>query len=116
MPLTLPKLDDRSYADLLEEARTLIPSLDPAWTDHNPTDPGITLIELFAWLAEMLIYRADQVPDRHRLAFLKLLNGLTAQLSLLAGAAGLNDTARQGLLDLLYEPGQAAPPAGLVDA
>ncbi len=116
MPLTLPKLDDRAYADLLEEARTLIPSFYPAWTDHNPTDPGITLIELFAWLSELLIYRTDQVPNRHRLAFLKLLNGPSAQLSLLAGATGLDDATRQRLLDLLYAPSQGAPAVDLVDS
>ncbi len=75
MTLPLPKLDDRTFEDLVDEARTLIRTYEPAWTNHNPSDPGMTLIELFAWLAEMLIYRADQVPDRHRLAFLQLLNG-----------------------------------------
>ncbi len=75
MALPLPNLDDRTYADLVEEARALIPSLYPEWTNHNPTDPGITLIELFAWLTEMLIYRANRVPDQHMITFLKLLNG-----------------------------------------
>jgi hypothetical protein len=75
MLLQLPKLDDRTYAELVAEARTLIPTYDLIWTDHNPSDPGITLIELFAWLTEMLIYRVDQIPDGHQLAFLRLLNG-----------------------------------------
>jgi hypothetical protein len=75
MPLTLPDLDDRSYADLLAEARALIPALAPDWTDHNPADPGITLIELFAWLTEMLLYRVNQVTDNNQLAFLRLING-----------------------------------------
>jgi hypothetical protein len=75
MPLTLLDLDDRSYADLVTEARALIPALAPDWTDHNPADPGITLIELFAWLTEMLLYRIDQVTDSSRLAFLRLING-----------------------------------------
>jgi hypothetical protein len=75
MTLPLPSLDDRTFADLVEEGRTLIRTYQPRWTNYNPSDPGITLIELFAWLAEMLIYRADQVPDRHRLVFLRLLNG-----------------------------------------
>src|SRR5262249_47956296 len=66
---------DRSYADLVAEARSRIPGLHPAWTDHNPTDPGIVLVELLAWLAEMLIYRADQVPEDHYDAFLSILNG-----------------------------------------
>jgi hypothetical protein len=75
MPLTLPDLDDRSFADLVAEGRALIPALAPDWTDHNPADPGITLIELFAWLTEMLLYRVNQVTDANRLAFLRLING-----------------------------------------
>lgn len=71
----LPRLDDRSYEDLVTEARALIPAYAPDWTDHNPSDPGIALLELFAWLAEMLIYRTDQIADPHRIAFLRLLNG-----------------------------------------
>ncbi len=75
MPLILPDLDDRRYADLVEEARALIPSYAPEWTNHNPSDPGITLIELFAWLSEMLIYRLNRVSDDNLRTFLKLLNG-----------------------------------------
>src|SRR4051794_3891664 len=71
----LPRLDDRSYEELLAEARALVPAHASEWTDHNPSDPGIALLELFAWLAEMLIYRADQIPDPHRLAFVRLLRG-----------------------------------------
>jgi hypothetical protein len=72
--LSLPVLDDRRFADLVEEAKSLIPAYQPEWTDYNPSDPGITLIELFAWLAEMLIYRADQIPERQTRSFLKLLD------------------------------------------
>jgi len=68
-------LDDRTYADLVTEARALLPALHPAWTDHNPSDPGVTLVELFAWLTEILVYRVDQVPTQHTWAFLGLLNG-----------------------------------------
>jgi hypothetical protein len=75
MPLQLPALDDRRYADLLAEARRLIPIYDPTWTDHNSSDPGITLIELFAWLAEMLIYRLDRITAENQRKFLRLLNG-----------------------------------------
>ena len=75
MPLQLPNLDDRSYNDLLEEALALIPALSPEWTNHNPSDPGITLVELFAYLSDMLIYRLNRVTDENIRKFLKLLNG-----------------------------------------
>jgi hypothetical protein len=76
MSIPQPTLDDRTYADLLAEARALIPSLAPQWTNHNPSDPGITLVELFAWLTEMLIYRVNRLPEATTDAFLQLLNGL----------------------------------------
>lgn len=75
MSLPLPNLDDRTFADLMEQARSLIPAYDPKWTDHNPSDPGITLLECFAWLTEMLIYRTNRIPEQHLIAFLRLLNG-----------------------------------------
>jgi len=75
MPLPLPNLDDRTYSDLVEEAIALIPSEAPEWTDHNPSDTGIILIELFAWLTEMLLYRTNQISDSNQAAFLTLLKG-----------------------------------------
>ena len=75
MPLPLPNLDDRSYEDLVAEATSLIPVEYPEWTDHNPSDTGIILIELLAWLTEMVLYRVDRVPDKNMEIFLKLLNG-----------------------------------------
>src|ERR1044071_2212541 len=75
MPINLPNLDDRTYDDLIREARSLIPAYTPdEWTNHNASDPGITLIELFAYLSEMLIYRLNRVTDANRYAFLKLLD------------------------------------------
>jgi hypothetical protein len=75
MPLQLPNLDDRRYNDLVAEALTRIPAYSPGWTNFNPSDPGITLIELFAYLADMLSYRLDRVTDDNKRKFLKLLNG-----------------------------------------
>ncbi|GAA4609833.1 hypothetical protein BJY16_007530 [Actinoplanes octamycinicus] len=75
MPIPSPELDDRTFAALLDEARARIRTEDPEWTNHNVSDPGITLIELFAWLTEMLVYRTGRVPDQHVRTFLKLLNG-----------------------------------------
>jgi predicted phage baseplate assembly protein len=72
MPLPLPNLDTRTWADLVEEARALIPRYAPAWTDHNVHDPGITVIELLAWLVEQQVYRVNRVPAAHRRKFLAL--------------------------------------------
>ena len=100
MPLPLPNLDDRTYNDLLEEARALIPSLFPAWTDHNPTDPGIILIELFAWLAEMTIYHLNRVPDASYIAFLRLLRGPDWRLEGELDKARLDAAIRETVLTL----------------
>lgn len=72
MPLDVPNLDDRRWADLVEDARALIPRLAPRWTDHNVHDPGITFIELFAWLTEMEIYQLNRVGAKHREVFGRL--------------------------------------------
>ncbi len=74
MPLLLPNLDDRTWADLVDEGRALLPVYGPEWTDHNASDPGITLIELLAWFSEMEIYGLNQVSDRDRLKFLRLVD------------------------------------------
>lgn len=73
MALPIPNLDDRSFNDLLQEAKSLIPIYNKDWTNHNPSDPGITLLEMFAWLSEMIIYRLNQVPEANYRAFLELL-------------------------------------------
>jgi hypothetical protein len=78
MPLVLPNLDDRRWADLVEEGRALIPVFGPEWTDHNVHDPGITLMELLAWVAEMDIFEVNQISDRHKRKFLELI-GVTPQ-------------------------------------
>lgn len=74
----LPKLpnsnlDDRAFKDLVEECLLRIPRYCPEWTNHNPSDPGVTLIELFAWLTDQMQLRFNQVPRRYYVAFLELL-------------------------------------------
>jgi len=115
MPIPLPNLDNRTFADLVEEMRALIPRYAPQWTDHNLSDPGIMLIDLFAWLTEALIYRLNRIPQASEARFLELLgarfqpaqpatgsvlvtaSGLTAPLGLVRGTplvariAGLTD-------------------------
>lgn len=71
----LPKsdLDDRTFEELVEECLLRIPRYCPEWTNYNPGDPGVTLIELFAWLVHQMLARFNQVPRRHYVAFLELL-------------------------------------------
>ncbi|RMH34158.1 MAG: putative baseplate assembly protein [Nitrospirae bacterium] len=73
MPIRPPALDDRSFDDLVEEMLARIPAHTPEWTNPRLGDPGRTLIELFAWLVDTLLYRANLIPERQRLAFLQLL-------------------------------------------
>jgi predicted phage baseplate assembly protein len=73
MSLRPPRLDDRSYDDLVAELVARIPAHTPEWTNPRAGDPGRTLIELFAWLGDALLYRANLIPERQRLAFLRLL-------------------------------------------
>ncbi len=73
MPLVIPTLDDRKYQELLDEALARIPVHTPEWTNFNRSDPGVTLIEIFAFMTENLLYRSNQIPERNRKKFLKLL-------------------------------------------
>jgi len=84
MPLPTPNLDDlRFQKDLVDEARRRIIRYCPEWTDYNLSDPGITLIELFAWMTEMLVYRLNRVPEK---TFIKFLDLLGVQLQPAASA------------------------------
>jgi predicted phage baseplate assembly protein len=73
MALPVPNLDDRRFQDLVDDAKRLVARRCPEWTDHNVSDPGVTLIEAFAWMTDQLIYRLNRVPDRQYVTFLDLL-------------------------------------------
>lgn len=73
MSLPVPNLDDRHFQSIVDEAKSLIPTYCPEWTNHNVSDPGVALIELFAWMTEMAIYRLNQVPDVFYTRMLNLL-------------------------------------------
>src|SRR5262245_45891672 len=73
MPILPPALDDRSFDDLVDDLVRRIPAHTPEWTNPRVGDPGRTLIDLFAWLGDTILYRANLVPERQRLAFLRLL-------------------------------------------
>jgi hypothetical protein len=71
MPLPVPNLDDRDYAGLLRDARALVPTLAPEWTDLTPGDPGVALLELFSYLTESMLFRLNRLPEK---AYVELLN------------------------------------------
>jgi len=73
MVLPAPELDDRDFQSLVDDAKRLVQQRSPEWTDHNVSDPGVTLIEAFAQMTDLLIYRLNRVPDRHYVKFLELI-------------------------------------------
>ncbi len=73
MPLTTPNIDDRRFQDLVRDALARVPVHTPEWTQLGESDPGVTLVELFAFLTESLLYRANRVPEVSRSKFLRLL-------------------------------------------
>jgi predicted phage baseplate assembly protein len=64
MALPAPNLDDRRFQDLVDDAKRMVMRRCPEWTDHNVSDPGVTLIETFAFMTDQLLFRLNQVPDR----------------------------------------------------
>ncbi|MFD8825808.1 putative baseplate assembly protein [Streptomyces sp. NPDC059605] len=73
MALPSPNLDDRRFQQLVDEAKRYVQQRTPEWTDHNVSDPGVTLIETFAYMVDQLLYRLNRVPDKNYSAFLDLL-------------------------------------------
>ena len=88
---TAPVVDPRGYQELLDEALARIPVHNPEWTNFNRSDPGVTLVELFAFLTEALVYRANQIPERNRRKFLSLLGVPVAPASSARGIVELRN-------------------------
>jgi hypothetical protein len=86
MPLRSPNLDDRTFEQLVEEAKTQIRTHCPAWSDLSPGDPGTVLVEAFAYLTDVMIYRLNRIPEKAYIEFLNLL-GLKLQPPIAAGAS-----------------------------
>ena len=72
MPIAAPKLDDRGFADLVADARQVIERLAPDWTDRSPNDPGMVLVEVFAHLTDVMLYRLNRLPLSAYVEFLRL--------------------------------------------
>ena len=73
MSLNAPNLDDRSFQNIVDDVKRQIGRRCPEWSDHNVSDPGVTLIELFAWMTEMTLFRLNQVPERNYVKFLEMI-------------------------------------------
>jgi predicted phage baseplate assembly protein len=97
MALPAPDLDDRRFQQLVDDAKRMVMARCPAWTDHNVSDPGVTLIETFAYMTDVLLYRLNRVPDKLYLKFLELIG-----LQLFPATS-----ARTGLTFYLSSPAQA---------
>src|SRR5438128_8255782 len=98
MPLPTPILDDRSYQQLRDELVRRIPVYAPEWTDNNASYPGITLIELFAFLGENLLFRFNQIPDSTKLAFLRQLQIPMRTAAIASSMLALTTDAPDGVL------------------
>lgn len=73
MTLPSPRLDSRTFADLVAEARERIPRYTPEWTNFNDSDPGMTLVKLHAWMTETILHELNRVPELNYVKFLDLL-------------------------------------------
>lgn len=99
MTITVPVLDDRSFAQLVREARARVAVHTPEWTNLNESDPGATILEVFAFLTDNLLYRSNRIPEASRVKFLSMLG-----ISLQPAAPGL------GLITVSNDKGLLQPP------
>ena len=97
MTLPAPNLDDRRFQELVDDAKRYVMRRCPDWTDHNVSDPGVTLIETFAYMTDSMLFRLNRVPDRLYIKFLELIG-----LRLLPATP-----ARTGVTFWLSSPAQA---------
>lgn len=82
MPIQLPRLDSKTYQNLIDEMVNSIPKYNKEWTNFNPSDPGITILELLAYISEILLFECDQISRSSYINFMKLV----------AGPKGMHDT------------------------
>jgi len=73
MTIDIPELDDKTFEELVERAKKRLPAYDDGWTDYNPSDPGIAILELMAYLTDTHTYQLDTVTDSHRQKYLQLV-------------------------------------------
>ncbi len=124
MPLPSPDLDDRRFHDLVAEAARRLERSCPAWNDRSPGDPGMALVEVFAHLTEVMLYRLNRVPEKAYVEFLRLLGATlrppaAATVTLLfrrAGAVGGRIEIPRGTAVAAATGGDGPPPVFLTTA
>ena len=102
MSLPVPNLDDRTFAELVSQARQRVTETCPTWTDLSASDPGTTLVEVFAFLTETLLFRLNRLPEKAYVEFLRLLG---VKLHSPAAASAMLCFERGPALDLALEVG-----------
>jgi len=114
MPLQAPQLDTLAFADIVAQAKLLIPRYAPEWTNFNESDPGITLVELFAWMTEITLYRLNQVPDLNYIKFLQLI-GIELQAARPASVEVTFSLSRPDISSMIVPKGTQVAAAGGAD-
>ena len=75
MTIPQPKLYTKNFKDISNEMITSVPKYTNKWTNHNPSDPGITILEMLAWIGDTTLYRIDRMPEEANISFLRLVAG-----------------------------------------
>ncbi|MGY1776792.1 putative baseplate assembly protein [Geodermatophilus sp. SYSU D00804] len=107
-----PRIDDRTYRELLAEVTARIPVHNPEWVNHNDSDPGMTLLQLWAFMTENLLYQAGRIPERVRVTFLELLGISPAPATAARGVVAFSVT--RGRLEAVTIPADREVLAGRV--
>src|SRR6266536_3410501 len=118
MPIPSPNLDDRTFQQLLDEAKLIVQQKCPGWTDQSPSDPGMVLLEAFAYLTETMIYRLNLLPDKVFREFLRLIgvklrppSAAGVELTMSRARAGDREIAiPRGTQVTITTPGAGQPP------
>ena len=111
MPIKPPNLDDRRYDDIVREARAKIPQYTPEWTNLGDADPGMTMVQLFAWMTEMIIFRLNRVPDKTYIHFLNFIGEERRQ----ARIAGPEEPGTPMVLTgTIFQPDRTTPAEGVL--
>lgn len=73
MPIPSPELDDRNFGQLLDDAKAIVARSGSGWTDLSASDPGAILLEAFAYITGLLIYRVNRLPEKVYVELLRLI-------------------------------------------